>query len=372
MASLWRLLFLFIAVHLIADLDATSNPISSRHLLSSDSGDSDSDSDSDESQNTPSPTNNDSDSDDDDDEDDSDDSDSSDIDDDNADFIENDTDDDDSDDTDSDDTDSDDTDSDDTDSDDTDSDDGGSTGTSTGTTTSSPSTEPTVNPTAEPTAATPSPTPSPTALDIDADLICDGDEEGNFATYGAQQLGFDLDASSSAFTNSLVTVSVSGGNLTVTDSDGTTLLVLADGDSGTLTVSESEDYTVTIWQTDTSVDDWIVAMTCESAAPTSEPTASSSSFRNFGAAMEARLNSKMIEEDEENVARSKNMVIALSPRATHHLWAMALVVSVVSATLIIWCILKRRKVEEAQAEHGGGHHFAVSDSRCLVESDVYF
>ena len=32
------------------------------------------------------------------------------------------------------------------------------------------------------------------------------------------------------------------------------------------------NYTATIWQTDSDVDDWLVSMTCATAAPTSEPS----------------------------------------------------------------------------------------------------
>ena len=75
------------------------------------------------------------------------------------------------------------------------------------------------------------------------------------------------------WTNSLCTIDVSGANITITNDDGTVVTYVEDAETGTVRLTDGQNYTATVWQTDTDVDEWIVSMSCSSAAPTSEPSA---------------------------------------------------------------------------------------------------
>lgn len=61
--------------------------------------------------------------------------------------------------------------------------------------------------------------------------------------------------------------------MTITRGDGRVVARIAAGSSGSVTLRSDRAYRATVWQTDTSVDDFEAELTCESsAAPTSEPT----------------------------------------------------------------------------------------------------
>ena len=81
-----------------------------------------------------------------------------------------------------------------------------------------------------------------------------------------------------------------------------------------------------------------------------------------------KVQSGQLGVDEDTKVPLRHVVISLSPLAIVNLWAMALLALSVSVGFIVWCILRRREREENCDERA----FAVSDSGCMVETDVYF